>query len=60
MKRINTDIVPWHHVVPYAPLASNKRDLESDPVRTILDHRKATGVLVLAGVSLPRQASLFQ
>jgi hypothetical protein len=60
MKLINKDILPCHHVVPYAPLEINKSDLDSDPVRSILDHLKATGVLVLEGVSLPRQESLFQ
>ena len=60
MKLMNTDILPCHHVAPYAPLAINKSDLESDPVRSILAHLKTTGVLVLEGVSLPRQASLFQ
>jgi hypothetical protein len=60
MKLINKSILPYHQVAPYAPLAINKRDLESDPVRSILEHLKTTGVLVLEGVSLPRQESLFQ
>ena len=60
MKLMNKDILPCHQVAPYAPLEINKRDLESDPVRSILDHLKATGVLVLEGVSLPHQESLFQ
>ena len=60
MKFMNKDILPCHQVAPYAPLAINKSDLESDPVRSILDHLKTTGVLVLEGVSLPRQESLFQ
>jgi hypothetical protein len=47
-------------VAPYAPLEINKSDLESDPVRSILDHLKTTGVLVLEGVPLPHQESLFQ
>src|SRR5215467_2445618 len=60
MKLMNKDILPYHQVVLYAPLEINKRDLDSDPVRSILEHLKATGVLVLEGVSLPRQESLFQ
>jgi hypothetical protein len=59
-KLINKDILPCHQVAPYAPLEINQSDLESDPVRSILEHRKATRVLVLEGVALPRQESLFQ
>jgi hypothetical protein len=60
MKLIKKDILPCHQVAPYAPLEINKRDLDSDPVRSILNHLKATGVLVLEGVSLACQESLFQ
>jgi hypothetical protein len=60
MQRMNKAILPYHQVAPYAPLEINKNDLDSDPVRSILEHLKATGVLVLEGVSLPRQESLFQ
>ena len=60
MKLMNKDILPCHQVAPYAPLEINKSDLDSDPVRSILEHLKTTGVLVLEGVSLPRQESLFQ
>jgi hypothetical protein len=60
MKLMNKAILPYHQVAPYAPLAINKCDLDSDPVRSILEHLKVTGVLVLAGVSLPRQELLFQ
>jgi hypothetical protein len=41
-------------------IKANKRDLDRDPVRSILDHLKETGVLVLEGISLARQESLFQ
>jgi hypothetical protein len=43
-----------------AMIKANKRDLDRDPVRSILDHLKETGVLVLEGISLARQESLFQ
>jgi hypothetical protein len=59
-KLINKSILPYHQVAPYAPLEINQSDLASEPVRSILEHRKTTGVLVLAGVSWPRQESLFQ
>ena len=60
MTLINKAILPCHQVAPYAPLEINKSDLDRDPVRSILDHLKATGILVLEGVLLPRQESLFQ
>ena len=60
MKLITKDILPCHQVAPYAPLEINQSDLDSDPVRSILEHLKATRVLALEGVSLPRQGSLFQ
>jgi hypothetical protein len=60
MKLMNKNILPYNQVAPYAPLEINKSDLDSDPVRSILEHLKTTGVLVLEGVSLPRQESLFQ
>jgi DNA invertase Pin-like site-specific DNA recombinase len=59
MKLMNKDLLPYHQVAPYAPLEIHKKDLDSDPVRSILEHLKTTGILVLEGVSLPRQGSLF-
>jgi hypothetical protein len=59
MKLMNKDLLPYHQVAPYAPLEIPKKDLESDPVRSMLEHLKTTGILVLEGVSLPRQESLF-
>jgi hypothetical protein len=60
MQLMHKAILPCHQVAPYAPLELNKSDLDRDPVRSLLEHLKTTGVLVLAGVSLPRQESLFQ
>jgi len=60
MQLMHKDILPYHQVAPYAPLAINKRDLDRAPVRSILAHLTATGVLVLEGGSLPRQEALFQ
>ena len=60
MKLMNKNILPSNQVAPYAPLEINKSDLDSDPVRSMLAHLKTTGVLVLEGVALPRQESLFQ
>jgi hypothetical protein len=60
MKLMNKQLLPCHQVAPYAPLDINKTDLDRDPVRSILNHLKETGVLILDGVSLPHQKSLFQ
>jgi hypothetical protein len=57
---MNKAILLCHQVAPDAPLEINKSDLDSHPVRSMLEHLKATGVLVLEGVSLPHQESLFQ
>ncbi len=60
MKVIKQDTLPCHQVAPYAPPEINKTDLDTDLVRSILNHLKETGVLVLEGVSLARQKSLFR
>jgi hypothetical protein len=60
MKLSKKELLPCHQRVPYAPLAMKKTALETEPVRSSLDSRKETGALVLAGVSLGRQHSLFQ
>ena len=59
MKVMNKELLPCHQIVPYAPLAMRKTDLETEPVCSILDHLQETGVLALEGVSLGRQQSLF-
>jgi hypothetical protein len=56
---IKKALLPWHQSVPYAPLEMKKTDLATEPVRSILDYLKETGALVLEGVSLGRQQSLF-
>lgn len=59
MKLMNKELLPCHQLVPYAPPEMRKTDLETEPVRSILDHLKETGVLALEGVSLGLQQSLF-
>ena len=59
MKLIKKELLPCHQIVPYAPLEIRKADLEMEPVRSILDHLKETGVLAFEGVSLGCQQSLF-
>ena len=60
MKLIKKELLPCHQSVPYAPLEMKKTDLEMEPVRSILNYLKETGALVLEGVSLGRQQSLFK
>jgi hypothetical protein len=60
MKLIKKELLPCHQSVPYAPLEIKQTDLETEPVRSILDHLMETGVLVLEGVSLGYQQSLFK
>ena len=60
MKLIKKALLPCHQSVPYAPLEIKKTDLETEPVRSILDHLLETGVLGLEGVSLGHQQSLFK
>ena len=60
MKLIKKERLPCHQSVPYAPLEMKQTDLETEPVRSILDHLMETGVLVLEGVSLGYQQSLFK
>ena len=60
MKLSKKELLPCHQSVPYAPLEIKKTDLETEPVRSILDHLMETGVLVLEGVSLGHQQSLFK
>ena len=49
MKLMNKELLPCHQIVPYAPLEMRKTDLETEPVRSMLDHLKETGVLALEG-----------
>jgi hypothetical protein len=60
MKLINQQILPCNQIAPYAPREIRKTDLDTDPVRSILDHLKETGRLALEGVSSGRQPSLFE
>ena len=45
-------------VVPRAPWEIRKTDLDAEPVRSILEHLRKTGKLILDGGSSDRQRSL--
>ena len=59
-KLIKRGILKANQVVPYAPLEICKTDIDSEPVKAILDHLKLSGKLVFEGVTLPDQRQLFQ
>ena len=60
IKLIKRGILKANQVVPYAPLEIDKSDIDSDPVKMILDHLKSTGKLVFDRVTLPEQRLLFE
>ena len=60
MRLIKSNILAADQIAPYAPLEIKRTDLESEPVRPILERLKATGKLVLDGDTSTHQQSLFQ
>jgi len=60
MKLIRSGILESNQIVPYAPLEIKKTDLEQEPVKTIIDHLKKTGKLILDRDSLSHQRTLFE
>jgi hypothetical protein len=60
MRLIKAKTLSANQVAPYAPLEIKRKDLDSEPVASILAHLKATGKLVLDGNLLAEQPSLFQ
>ncbi len=50
--------IDMHQVVPRAPWEIRKKDLDVEPVRSILEHLRKTGKLILDGGSSDRQRSL--
>ena len=59
-KLIKRGILKANQIVPYAPLEIRKSDIDSEPVKMILDHLKSTGKLVFERVTLPDQKLLFE
>lgn len=56
---IEADVLPCEQVAPFAPQEIRRADLESDPVRSILQGLRTTGKLVLSGGVSAEQRSLF-
>ncbi len=49
-----------HQEIPWAPWEIHRAQLESDPVRSILEHLRATGRLVVEGYCDGEQRELFE
>ncbi|MFQ5668619.1 MAG: recombinase family protein [Candidatus Binatia bacterium] len=60
MRLIKENVLAADQVAPYAPLEIQRADLDSDPVKAILDHLKATGKLVLDGDTSGAQQGLLE
>ena len=59
-KLVARGILPKEQIVPWAPWEIQRRDLDTDPVFSIIKHLRATGKLVLEGPGLEKQIGLFQ
>ena len=53
-------ILAKQQLLPWAPWEIQRQELEAEPVQSILQHLRETGKLVLGGVDLVNQESLFQ
>jgi DNA invertase Pin-like site-specific DNA recombinase len=58
-KLVDGGILPMRQVVPYAPWEIERADLDSAPVRAVLEHLKRTGRVVLGDTS-EKQGKLLQ
>ena len=57
---VHAGLLKVEQVAPWAPWEIRRADLESEPIRTIVEHLHHTGELVLPGVTSTPQPSLFQ
>ncbi len=57
---VASGLLKKEQVVPWAPWEIRRSDLDSDPIRCIVERLRSTGKLVLSGDDLGTQASLFQ
>jgi hypothetical protein len=57
---VKAGLLPMTQLVPCAPWEIELRELESEPVRAILEHLERTGRLILDGDALRSQGELFQ
>ena len=57
---VSSGVLPKEQVVPWAPWEIRRVDLDSEPVRGIVEHLHETGKLVLGGVDSRNQQTLFE
>jgi DNA invertase Pin-like site-specific DNA recombinase len=57
---VDAGLLVNHQVVPYAPWELRRVDLDGEPVRSIIDHLKATGELALDPVCSSQQLDLLK
>ena len=57
---VSCGLMHKNQVVPWAPWEIRRSDLDSEPVRGIVEHLHKTGKLVLEGVDSKNQQKLFQ
>lgn len=56
---IDAGLLSCEQIAPYAPLEIRRVDLDSEPVRSVVERLRATGKLVLPGGVSAQQRSLF-
>ena len=59
MRLIRAHLLPVQQIAPYAPLEIKRRDLDAEPVASIIKHLKSTGRLVLERDPPAEQVHLF-
>jgi len=59
-KLVSSGLLPKDQVVPWAPWEIRRTDLDSEPVRGIVEQLHETGKLVLDGVDSGNQQALFE
>lgn len=59
-KLVTNGVLKKEQVSPWAPWEIKRPDLDSEPVRQILEHLRATGKLILKGEDSGIQKSLFE
>lgn len=57
---VASGLLTVEQVAPWAPWEIRRADLEAEPIRSILEHLRRTGELVLPGMASVAQPSLFQ
>jgi len=57
---VASGLLKKQQVVPWAPWEIRRSDLDSDPIRCVVERLRSTGKLVLSRDDLETQASLFQ